>query len=393
MKTEYRYLPRILGAYLREEKPEVCDYEDWNALMKLAQIHSVIGILGYMGKKYPICPDARMAGILRRQCLNTVGLFTQRQAMAETMSAELEKAGIDHILMKGYVLREFYPVPELRTFNDIDIVIRPEDRKKCDGLMMRLGFQRHTDWEPVYSYFRENELYEIHTEIMEIDVSDRADYRGYFRSLWDHVERISKHSYRFTPEYHFLYLLVHIAKHVYSSGAGIRMYLDVAAFLQHYGDGLNWEWVCQQLELLQLQRFADVVFSAAESWFDISCAVPHDRVPEQVLEEFLTFTMEAGTFGHYQRDTALTSLKHENQEKNTTRIRQILKNTFPDARTIQSRYTYLQDKPWLLPAAWVHRLVKNKEKLRQRTKEMKQIISADTEEVRKMQQLMRDVGL
>jgi hypothetical protein len=101
--------------------------------------------------------------------------------------------------------------------------------------MISLGFQRHADWEPVYSYAGGNALYEIHTDIMEIDVSDKADYKGYFSGMWDHARPDRPHSFRFTPEFHFLYMLTHIAKHVHGSGAGVRMYLDVAAFVLHYG--------------------------------------------------------------------------------------------------------------------------------------------------------------
>ncbi len=393
METEYSYLLHLLGAFLREEPPECGEVMDWQKLLQLARIHSVTGILGYMGKKYPICTDPQVEAQLRSLCFNSVAVFARRNAMADAMAAELENAGIDHILMKGYVLRDFYPVPELRSFNDIDIVIRPSDRKRCDERMLALGFQRHTDWEPVFSYFRNNELYEIHTEIMEIDVSPTGEQQAYFRRYWDYAVAVREHSYRFTPEFHFLYLLTHIAKHVHGSGAGIRMYLDVAAFIRHYGDTLDWDQIRQELKVLKLSRFADVVFTGVEAWFGIHCPFAFDRVPQEVLEQFCGFTMEAGVFGHYQRDAAVTSLKHEDSGDGSSRFHQVLRKTFPKAETIENRYTYLQDKPWLLPAAWVHRIVKNKEKLRQRTREMQQIMDADSEEVRKMRDLMRDIGL
>lgn len=393
METEYSYLLHLLGAFLRTETPETSENVDWQKLLQLAQIHGVTGILGYMGKKYPICGDPQMKAQLRSLCFNSVAMFAQRNILTDAMVAELEKAGIDHILMKGYVLRDFYPVPELRSFNDIDIVIRKADRKRCDVLMMSLGFQRHTDWEPVYSYFRPNELYEIHTEIMEIDVSGTGEQQAYFRKCWNYAKPVRKHSYRFTPEFHFLYLLTHIAKHVYSAGAGIRMYLDIAAFIQHYGNTVRWDRIRKELKVLKLSRFANVVFTAVEDWFGIKCPFGFDRVLQDVMNPFYEFTLEAGVFGHHQRDQALNSLKHADSGDSSSRLHQVLRKTFPKAKTIQNRYTYLQDKPWLLPAAWVHRFIKNKEKLGQHTREMQQIIAADLEEVRKMRDLMRDIGL
>ena len=39
-----------------------------------------------------------------------------------------EEKGTDMLLLKGMVLRELYPVPELRTMSDVDIIIKPEQR-------------------------------------------------------------------------------------------------------------------------------------------------------------------------------------------------------------------------------------------------------------------------
>lgn len=393
MEREYNYLLHLLGAYLREEEPEALDGVDWQKLMHLAHIHSVIGILGYMSMKYPICLDEQVKPCLRRLCLNTIGLYTQRKALAQTMVQELDRAGIDYILMKGYVVRELYPVPELRTFNDIDIVIRPEDRKRSHELMLSRGYQVHTDWEPVFSYFKEQELYEIHTDIMEIDVSEKADYRGYFGNMWRYAQPIGEHSYCFTPEFHFLYLLTHIAKHIHGSGAGVRMYLDVAAFVRRYDAEADWVWIAEQLRELKLFQFAAVVLTAVEAWFGIASPMRHEKVSEVIMESFRDFTLEAGVFGHHNREDAMAGLKHTNQEESAPRLRQLLRRTFPAAKTIQTRYTYLQEKPWLLPVAWVHRLIKTRESLGKHAKEAQQIMHADSEEVRRMQKLMGDIGL
>ena len=393
METQYQYLLHLLGAYLREEEPETCPDADWEKLLELAGIHSVVGVLGYMTMRYPICPDPEIAATLRNFCKSTVAVFTRRGLQAQQLAQSLEDAGIDHVLMKGYVLRVFYPVPELRTFNDIDLVIRPCDRQKCDQLMLSQGYQRKTDWEPVFSYHQGDLLVEVHTDIMEIDVSDKADYRGYFQNMWEHAQTETAHSYRFTPEFHFLYLLTHIAKHVHGSGAGARMYLDIAAFIRHYGNNLDWEWIRQQLVQLKLDTFAGVVMTAVNSWFGVSCPMAYTAAPQAVLEQFTAYTMEAGIFGHQNRDAALASLKHTSPDVAGNKVRQFLKEAFPAAKTIQSRYTYLQKKPWLLPAAWVHRLVKNRQKLGSHTRNMQNILRADENEVRTLQQLMQNIGL
>ena len=225
------------------------------------------------------------------------------------------------------------------------------------------------------------------------DVAEKANCRPYFDRAWDHARETGEHRFEFTPEFHFLYLLTHIAKHVHGSGAGARMYLDIAAFIRHCGETLDWKWIHNQLVQLNLDTFAGVVFTAVEDWFGISCPMPYAAVSQPVLEHFTAYTMEAGIFGHQNRDTALVKLKHADPGVSGNKARQLLKEAFPSAKTIQSRYTYLQDKPWLLPAAWVHRLIKNRQKLGSHARNMQGILRADDTQIQALQQLMESIGL
>lgn len=394
MEREYTYLLHLLGAYLREEEPQVWENVDWTKLVQLAQIHCVTGILGYMTMSWPICPEEQMNASLRRVCLNTIALFARRAALAEVFSQTLSRNGIDHILMKGFVLREYYPVPELRTFGDIDIVIRPGDRQKSDELLRSLGYHPETDWEPVFSYTKDVEYYEIHSEIMEVNVSDKADYRGYFRDLWQYAEASGDHRHQFRPEFHFLYLLTHIAKHVTGSGAGVRMYLDVAAFLRRFGTSLDWDWIRQELEKLRFADFANIVLLLVQESFGVESPIPLQAVEEETMGAFLEFTMAGGVFGRVGRDSGTQSLKNQSRgREKISRIGAVAGRLFPAAKTIESRYTYLKEKPWLLPAAWIHRLVKTRDTWQQHTEEAQNILLADKEEVRKIQKLYEKLGL
>ena len=394
MDREAQYLLHLLGAFLRQEAPENPGELDWGKLMQLSGIHTVSGILGYMAMSWSICPDRERKAELRGACLATIDVYNRRGALADQLLERLNTAGIDHIVMKGYVFRECYPVPELRTYGDIDLVIRPEDRQKCNELMLSLGYRLDHDWEPVYSYLRQDEFYEIHTQIMEIDVSDKANHRDYFDSAWDYVRLKSGHSYRFTPEFHFLYMITHIAKHVVSSGAGARMYLDVAAFIRHFGASLDWGYIRQELEQLRLSDFANIVLTMTQRCFGVESPLPLMPVQEDTWNDFLEFTMAGGIFGRVGRDSGTNSLTSQNRsEEGISRIGTVVKRLFPAAKTIESRYTYLRDKPWLLPVAWVHRLVITRDTWQQHTQEAQGIMSADLDQVRKIKELYTRLGL
>ena len=394
MDRESQYLLHLLGAFLRQAQPEEPGDLDWGKLLQLSKIHTVTGILGYMAMSFPLCPDGELKATLRSACLTTIHAFNRRAALASALLEQLNSAGIDHIVMKGYVLREYYPVPELRTYGDIDLVIRPEDRQKCNDLMLSLGFRLDHDWEPVYSYLRQDEFYEIHTQIMEIDVSDKAHHRAYFGAAWDYAQPESGCSYRFTPEFHFLYMITHIAKHVVGSGAGIRMYLDVAAFIRHFGDAPDWQYIRQELEKLHLADFANAVLTLTQRFFGVESPLPLKPIEEAAWNTFLEFTLSGGIFGQTGRDSGTNSLKSQNRDtQKISRLGTFVKRLFPSAKTIQSRYTYLQDKPWLLPAAWVHRLIITRDTWQQHAQEAQSIMSADLTEVQKIKDLYDKLGL
>ena len=99
--------------------------------------------------------------------------------------------------------------------------------------------------------------------------------------------------------------------------------------------------------------------------------------------------MEAGTFGHHGRDSAVSSLR----KQEGSRLAVLGKRLFPDAKSIERRYTYLQSKPWLLPVAWVHRLFKTNVSLKHHAKEVQGILTTDQKEIDRLQAICKEIGL
>ena len=375
------------------EKPDSL-HGDWKELIRLADIHSVMGILGYMVISYPDRFDAKIVEFMRVQCLQTIAIFSRRSENMKQLIRQLNESGIDHLLFKGYMVKDYYPVPELRTFGDIDFLIRLEDRQKSDDLMIQRGFGRKTDWEPVYSYSKNTEYYEIHTDVMEVDVSDKADYKGYFRHIWEHAHLTEGHTWELAPEYHFLYLLAHIAKHISGSGAGIRMYMDIAAFIMYFGNELDWDYIQRELEILCFKDFANMVLTVVRECFGVESPISLHQIEDQVFEDFMEFTMAAGTFGYVGRDPGVIQLKKQDPSvQSVSRVQTLWARLFAPASELEKRYTYLRGRHWLLPAAWIHRLLRTRGKWRYHAKEAKSIMNADADKVLKLKRIYKEIGL
>lgn len=393
MEEEAVYLIKVLKSFVLGEAPGEFQ-KDWGRLLQLAEIHSVTGILGYMIMSYPDDSNSQIAPIMRRECMQTIAIQAVRAESMKRLIEKLTKEGIDHLLIKGAILKDYYRVPELRTYCDIDFLIRVADRQKSDALMMQEGFQRKTDWEPVYSYFKQAEHYEIHTDVMEVDVSDKADYKKYFQHIWEHARLVEGHTYELSPEYHFLYLLTHIAKHISSSGAGIRMYMDIAVFIQHFGVQLDWDWIQKELQDLRFVEFSNMVLTVVQENFGISSPFPLKPVDPQVYEDFMEYTMAGGVFGHFGRDPGLVALKQQNRNMDeVSRGSTMMRRIFAPAGELEKRYTYLKGRRWLYPVALLHRLIKTRDHWDVHIQEAKGIMNADEQEVLKLKRIYQEIGL
>lgn len=396
-ETDRKYMA-ALRAFVQGTAPEKPDPAELERIAELAGIHSTAGIVYYGYIPRPDLVDPGVRGQMRRKCMAEIAEYTRRAAMTKKLAAQLDENGIDFILFKGFVVRNYYPVPELRTFGDVDIVIRMEDRQKSDALMRSLGFNCVEDWEPSYAYRKGTEYYELHSRVIGFDVSDKADFVGYFGHIWDHTQPANvvslEHAYELKPEFHFLYLLTHIAKHISRSGAGVRMYLDLAFFIRHFGGSLDWDWVVRELEKLRLTDFANVALSAVERWFGVACPFPLAGVADEVLEDFTEFTLSGGVYGYVGRDQGEMFLKQQDRnDEDVSRFRTLLYHAFPPVRILVNKYAWLEKYPWLLPVAWIRRLLDSRRAWGRFASSTRQILSADEKKVLKLKRIYKEIGL
>ena len=385
----------ILKAFLNnQQNTEIPDNLDWNKFNRLAEINSISGIVGYVLKQSKA--DSVPAEIREKyesEFLSTIAITTMRDEEMKSLISLLNKNGIDHLLFKGYIVKDLYTVPELRTFGDIDFAIRSEDRSQCNDLLCSNGYRLLDDWEPVYSYEKNVEHYEVHTELLDSNLNNNYDYQSYFLSFWEHSVCIDRHTYELELEYHFLYLLMHLAKHLYSSGAGIRMYLDIAFYLRAFRDKIDWSHFKKEARTLKIERFVNTVFTALYKWFEIESPIPLKDVDSAFMDEFLTFTLNGGVFGFEGDSAKLAQVRKNSQGQSVKRADTLLKRAFPSADTIKSRYTYLEGKPWLLPVAWVHRFFKKNNTTAEYLNESKEILRTNKNDVVDLNEFYRKIGI
>ena len=383
--------PLILRSFVQDTPPEPDGLWNIPHLWRTAAEQNLLPVLAYENKRWKLFDNPNVCRQLDGMLYGTVAANLNRCVDFETLSACFTEHGIVHMPVKGYYLRKLYPTPELRTFGDIDLLIHPEDRQKVHDLMLSLGYTVKQDWEPTYSYIKDAEYYEIHTNLMDGNLDGRTDLQAYFDSAWAYAAPDDGLRFRPEDDFHFIYTVCHLAKHLYGGGAGLRMYLDVALYVKHKDDSLPWQAIVGEFTTLHLEGFFHTVMNACRVWFGTETICPLPKPDTEALDRLLSYTLDSDLFGH-SRDHAVIELRNEKYEA-PSRSRVLRKMLFPPAAEIESRYTFLQNRHWLLPLAWLVRLFANLHLIPSRIRQMKQVTKTDKSSVETYDGFMRRIGL
>lgn len=398
MDTQAQFI-KIMRSFVADEPPALDGGSvaagDAAELIRCAARQNLLPVLAYVNKKWKLFSDASVTAQLDNILYGAIAGNLNRCVDFEALSDIFTEHGIAHMPVKGYYLRGLYPLAELRAFGDIDILIRPSDRQKVHRLMLSLGYTVGHDWEPTYSYRKGSEYYEIHTNLMDGDLDGRSDLRAYFGEAWAHAVPDAGMRFMTEDDFHFTYTVCHLAKHLYGGGAGIRMYLDVAFYILRRGDWLDLAHIRAEFERLRLDGFFFTVMNAVREWFGVDAPCPLPEPDREALGELLDYTLSADLFGH-TRDRSVVRLREGGKSRKgvkSTGIGVFIGTVFPPAARIESRYTFLIGRHWLLPVAWVVRIFANIRLIPTRIAEMRRVSRTGAAAVDEYDGFMKRIGL
>ena len=367
MTGEQRFILDSLADFCHDRSTGRPAYPvDFSKVYETADAQNLDGLICSQGKAWLNKTPAGKQ--FRDAFLSHVFLSANRADQLRRITALFNKAGIPLICMKGAVFRDYYPVPELRSMGDIDLIIRLEDREASDRIMREaLGYERLIDNHAVWTYRTGQIMFEIHDHMFYEYLANRFNYRGYFDAVWDHVhqERVfgiaSDNLYVPDENFHFLYLMAHTAKHIINNGSGFRAYMDMVKMCQVKGRQMDWAWIRQQLAGMQLLEFTKTCFALCERWFDVKMPLDPGRPEDAFFERVTAKTFKDGIFGlenvENKEARAAKAMKRSGSMYGVSALLYVLRELFPSYDDIRlvPWYAFVDGRPWLLPAAWVYR--------------------------------------
>lgn len=386
---EENIILEILSAFIHNREPYLnCEVKELNIYYTF-YFQNILPVLAFMDKKWDIIKDEGIKQKLTDCYYQTVAENFRKVAMFELISQKLSENGIPHMPVKGWYLRTLYPVPELRTFGDIDILIRKQDREKADKIFIQNGYQVKENWEPTYSYYNDTVKCEVHTNLMDSDLGKGRQVISFFSDALERAETDTGERLSPQKDTHLIYLFCHLAKHLYKGGAGIRMYMDIALFIKANRDVLNFEKVYESFKELHLEQFFETVTLACCEWFQIELPFEINDIKSNSTEILKEYTLSADLFGK-TRDKSVISIR--NNESNSKAG--VLKETlFPSTQKIEERYKFIKGRKYLLPVAWIARGFVNLKVIPKKLKYVKSVSKADMNLVSDYDEFISGIGL
>ena len=376
MNKEQVFFLQFISDYLHGKETAPPDDIDWGIILRYAREQELEGLVYYQCKNYlekqqdePKAQNLRYVyNSLKQSYSKTVFHYVRMTAAFQDLKKSFQSNGIPFLTVKGLLVGSLYPVPELRTMGDLDIITTSEDRHRARSVLESLGYDVETgimEWRAR----RDIVLIELHDCLHYAENGYRAEL---FNSFFSNCDQEEEYCYKLKEEYHFVFLIDHLRKHFDYHGVGFRQFMDIAVFAQKASD-LDWAWIQAVLENLELLKFTKTVFAMIREWWDVEMPAPiiSAELDQTFIEQSTELIIKNGVFGFknddhwkYALSGSVRSIHAPALLKPVVRgIREVCK-----PYEVMIKYPYCSfaiNRKYLLPAAWGRRLIylmRNKKK-------------------------------
>jgi|GEM_PF-1495814 len=173
--------------------------------------------------------------VLEQDCLNRI-----LRALAQE--------GIQPIVLKGsHLSQEYYPHPALRPCDDIDLLIKPEDKLPVSLIIQEAGFSVIEETSTAMKFSRDNtEIFlEIHTNLQTPDRRNPS-FEIMIVDFWNNSlpARIADQPARIlSPAINLLYLAAHLSHHSFSR---LIWFYDLYLIMEKENNDIDWEFLADR---------------------------------------------------------------------------------------------------------------------------------------------------
>jgi hypothetical protein len=338
----------LLRAAVFDDEPKLCNHKfDWMYIYQKSVEQNISGLLFCsISKINGECkPSPDILEKFKNSMLQTMVIMGNKYNEFLRMQKLLVDKEIKFVGLKGCRLRNIYPVPELRTMGDFDVLVETKDLKMVSECFRENGYTVEKD---LFGLVAKNTkaYWEIFTSLEE-EFQINTDYNNELiinNSIKVNGEYLLEHTY-------FLaHVIIHTGKHYIERGAGIRNLCDIALYIDKYKGEINFDLLEELCKEQNYEKIYNYILNVMEQKFKLDISfIDFKRVN---CDDFVEYTFINGVFG--RTDNVLLRQVSLDENNDTRGLRRLF---FPSAKTLENRYKYLKKTPYLLPVAWVQRII------------------------------------
>lgn len=295
---------------------------DWNAIIKLAQKHVVLGIIIDSVQLLPenLRPSGSILAKMNKFALGLIQANLILDKSVARLSSFLQQHDINGVLLKGQGVARYYRMPQMRQSGDIDFYVgKTVYNKAVDLCLKNLVADRSTcsETEQHFDFFMGDIPIELHRLASRVYSPVRS--KRFQEWVVEELEHSPKrrtmtvdNTTILLPSYDFdaIFIFYHAWRHFIMGGIGLRQLCDWAMIFHTHSQDIDSEKLKENINR----------FGMIKGWKLFACiavnhlGVPADRIPlydakyaaksEKVLAEILS----GGNFGYYSKANTRTKV-------------------------------------------------------------------------------------
>lgn len=369
----------------------------------IAKKHNLVSIMAQAMEKLGFESDSdiwkRWLKEKNQLIYKSVLMDVEREAIQDFF----EENNIWYMLLKGMVIRKYYPAPELREMADNDILFDNKYSKEVYDFMTARGYKSDDYNKGYHDEYLKPPAYNFEMHRQLVSSKERPKWYEYYKDVKSILinDANGKNQFYFSDNDFYVYFIVHTYKHFLNSGMGLRTVLDVYLYLNNLQDKLDFDYIEEQLKKLDAYDFEQTFRSLAFKMFGENAKEGNaaadelqdsfdDKEQDMLRESFdakkqdklcgsfdakeqdkwwnsfddkehdmLSYILDAGTYGNLENSVAhkMGYTKGE-KKKASDKAKYIFRRLFPSMDTIEEFFPFFYKHKWAIPFLYIYRIGK-----------------------------------
>ena len=372
MNNAQKQFVDILSASIRGKAADkIYDNVDWDEVIDLANKHKVEGIVYLALRKSNLVSkvgEKRVNLLKQKAAITGIGQSRHISGLSTVLN-KITEENIPLIVLKGLVVRDFYPQPDQRTMSDADILVHKDDVEKVKQLLIDMGYiflEDHKASHHIALVHHKYPVVELHWNLFKRDgFSNELEH--YERLIWKRAIKVNvgeTEVLSLSYEDLALHLCMHMAAHLASTGFGVRQLCDLVLLVEKKGEEIDWNSFIMKARMYGFEKFNLIMFLLCKELFYME--VPKELEVKSVnnkkyLSALIDEIFEAGVHGKKEMSNQFATqvaFNFEDKDSNATlgAIKRYFRFIFPRIDDMSDKYSYAKKFKILAPIAWIHHL-------------------------------------